>query len=82
MPDTTTPHMNGGRIIWDSTMNTFSAWACVAKSTGMMTRPTKPMQMPQASDTTHHTTAMTRDFFTSSAERMPMKRTSTCGMPK
>ena len=48
----------------------------------MMTRPTKPMQMPQASDTTHHTTAMTRDFFTSSAERMPMKRTSTCGMPK
>ena len=25
MPDTTTPHMNGGRIIWDSTMNTFSA---------------------------------------------------------
>ena len=25
MPDTTTPHMNGGKIIWDSTMNTFSA---------------------------------------------------------
>ena len=64
------------------TMKMFSAAALVPKYVGSMARPIKPMHRAHTMEITTHTTAMMRDWRTSSAERMPRKRTSTCGMPK
>ena len=82
MPDTTKPQKNDGNMICESTMKMLSAADWVRSSAGRMARPIRPIITALNMEMMTHTMAMRRDVFTSSSLRMPMKRTSTCGMPK
>ena len=82
MPETTKPQKKAGSIIWASTMKMLSAADWVSSPPGRMARPIKPIMTAQKSDITTQTMAMIRLCLTSESERMPMKRTSTWGMPK
>ena len=59
-----------------------SAADWVSSAVGMMERPIMPIMTAANIEMTTHTMAIRRLVFTSSSLRMPMKRTSTCGMPK
>ena len=82
MPDTTKPHINDGKIMFESTIKMLSALAWVKNCVGMTARPIRPIETALNNEITTHTVAIRRDLRSSLECVALMKRIKTWGMPK